>query len=140
MKGKPAIHLSSLLAAFAAVTGVWAQDEQEDRDSDRLEVREVLEDTLDEHLPWWMPRASRSEPSSHRRGPSNSFYLQLEEDRGLSLGEVVAQIRRSYDGRVLAADETAEGFVVRLLLDGGRLRTLHVSPDGRVVREDIEGR
>ncbi len=128
---RPILWLALLLSSSA-----WPQEQQESEEElENQDAREVLEDTLEAHRPWWMPR----EPRERRQKllPDSAFSLQVEEDTKLSLDEVVAQIRGSYDGRVVRATETEDGFVVRLLLEEGRLRTLHVSPAGRVVRAHL---
>ena len=106
------------------------------QEPDKDEVKEVIEDAIEEHRPWWMPRESRD--PVNRMLPDSGFRLQVEEDKKLTLDEVVLQIRRTYEGRVVRAVETDDGFVVRLLLKGGRLRTLHISPEGAVVRAKVE--
>ena len=100
------------------------------------EVQEVIEDAFEEHRPWWMPSLPRQR--LNEQSFDSSFNLQVEEGRKLSLDEVVLRIRRSHDGRVVRAVETEDGFVVRLLLEGGRLRTLQVSPQGEVVHTRVE--
>ena len=107
-----------------------------DTDGGPREARRILQDALDEHLPWWMPK-ERSD-SEMRFAPDQRLNLQVEGGERLSLDQVVLQIRRSYDGRVVRATETGDGFVIRLLLEGGRLRTLHVSPEGEVVRAQLD--
>lgn len=146
MKGVNARQLLRLGLLLPPLVGasVWAQEqndqkqEAQEQEPEKQEVREVLEDALEEHRPWWMPKERRD--SREKLLPDSAFKLQVEEDAKLSLDEVVLQIRRSYEGRVVRATETEDGFVVRLLLDGGRLRTLHVSPDGRVVRAHVDER
>ena len=129
-----------LLSLVAASTSAQEQQEQkqdpENQEPEKQEAREVLEDALLEHRPWWMP-GERRDPRQ-KLLPDSAFKLQVEEDTKLSLDEVVLQIRRSYEGRVVRATETEDGFVVRLLLDGGRIRTLQVSPEGRVVRAHVD--
>lgn len=123
---------------------VWAQSQQgeqqeaeeQDQKPEQQEVRKVLEDALEEHRPWWMPGERKR--ASEKLIPDTAFKLRVEENTKLSLDEVVLQIRRSYDGRVVRANETEDGFEVRLLLDGGRIRTLSISPEGRVVRAHVD--
>ncbi len=139
MKGANAqnsLPLGVLLLSLLG-TSVSAQEQQEEKQEAEIqEAQEVLEDALLEHRPWWMPGEAKNQRA--KLLPDAAFNLQVEEDAKLSLDEVVLQIRRSYEGRVVRATETEDGFVVRLLLDGGRLRTLQVSPDGRVVRAHVD--
>lgn len=129
---RPILWLALLLTSSA-----WSQEQQgAEQEPEHQDAREVLEDTLEAHRPWWMPREPRER--QQKLLPDSAFSLQVEEDAKLSLDEVVDQIRRSYDGRVVRATETEDGFVVRLLLEEGRLRTLHVSPEGRVVRAHVD--
>lgn len=111
-----------------------AQEDEPEVETD--EVQEVMEDAFEEHRPWWMPKEPRK--PRNKLLPDSAFMLQVEQDKKLSLDEVVLQIRRSYKGRVVRAVETDDGFEVRLLLEGGRLRTLEVSPHGEVVRANVE--
>ena len=135
------VFAAGLWVALLFPPAVCAQDEQADEDAgehqeDTREASQTLQDALEEHLPWWMPKG-RSEPQS-KFAPEAGFNLQAEGGERLSLDQVVLQIRRSYDGRVVRATETSDGFVIRLLLDGGRLRTLHVSPEGEVMRAQLD--
>lgn len=110
--------------------------QEEPSEVETHEVQEVIEDAFEEHRPWWMPREPR-EPRN-KLLPDSVFMLQVDEDKKLSLDQVVLQIRRTYKGRVVRAVETDDGFEVRLLLEGGRLRTLEVSPQGEVVDANLE--
>ena len=130
-------QLLGLLCSCLLLLGsaeLLAQEDPQEPDKD--EVQEVIEDAIEEHRPWWMPRESRD--PVNRMLPDSGFRLQVEEDKKLTLDEVVLQIRRTYEGRVVRAVETDDGFVVRLLLKGGRLRTLNISPEGAVVRAKVE--
>ena len=134
-----ALMLAVMLASPAQTQdGQGGQDDEQafDEESNQLQAKRILEDALDEHLPWWMPKG-RSEPRETLL-PDSTFNLRVDRGERLSLDEVVLQIRRSHDGRVVRATETDDGFVIRLLLDGGRLRTLHVSPEGEVVRAQTD--
>ena len=120
--------------------GLAQEDESaETSEEERVrDARQVLRDAIDEHLPWWMPKGR--EESKNRLVPESEFNLDVERGERLSLDQVVLQVRRSHDGRVVRATETDDGFVVRLLLDGGRLRTLHISPQGEVVDAQLDDR
>lgn len=54
---------------------------------------------------------------------------------GISADEAAAIVRRRYDGRVISVSPVnggKGGYKVRVLLDGGRVKTVHVDKSGRI--------
>jgi hypothetical protein len=73
--------------------------------------------------------ASRgAEPWESQVKPNSLTTLQ-----GISAEQATTIVRRETGGRVLSAtplDGGKDGYKVRVLVDGGRVTTLHVSPQG----------
>jgi len=61
------------------------------------------------------------------------FAQQLVQKAGLSMQEATAIVRRATRGRVVSASPTKNGgYKVRVVLDGGRVKTYKVDRNGRM--------
>jgi len=61
------------------------------------------------------------------------FAQQLAKKSGLSMQEATAIVRRATRGRVVSASPTKNGgYKVRVVLDGGRVKTYKVDRNGRM--------
>jgi hypothetical protein len=64
-----------------------------------------------------------------------SFGTPVVYAGGISADEATAIVRRKYDGRVISVTPVnggKGGYKVRVLLDGGRVKTVHVDKNGRI--------
>ncbi|MCY4214720.1 MAG: hypothetical protein OXF68_13995 [Gammaproteobacteria bacterium] len=71
--------------------------------------------------------AAEREPARRALAPQSG----VSQDRALNL------VREAVDGRVLSVvpiESGRRGYQVRILLDGGRIQTIRVSPRGRLER------
>ncbi len=70
---------------------------------------------------------------SHAENTDPVFAQQLAQQSGLSMQEATAIVRRATRGRVVSASPTKNGgYKVRVVLDGGRVKTYKVDRNGRM--------
>lgn len=66
--------------------------------------------------------------SAGYREKSEQIRKQRVSERSMSLDEVVNQIRRETDGRILSAEESDSEYRIRVLTGEGKVRRLLVDP------------
>jgi hypothetical protein len=70
---------------------------------------------------------------THAENTSPVLAQQLAQQPGLSMLEATAIVRRATRGRVVSASPTKNGgYKVRVVLDGGRVKTYKVDRNGRM--------
>ncbi len=85
------------------------------------------------------PAQARDDDSGNGKnhGRSNHASDNRDDDRGsqsqrMSAEQASAMVQRSYGGRVVAVKGSGDGYNVRVLLDGGRVKTVFVAANGRM--------
>jgi hypothetical protein len=75
-----------------------------------------------------MPAFARDK--DHDNGPKygNSYVPQSR----MSAEQASAIVRRAYGGRVVSVKSAGDGYSVRVLLDGGRVKNVYVDGNGRL--------
>ena len=66
---------------------------------------------------------------------TGSYGTPLLYRDGISADEATSIVRRKYGGRVISVSPVnggKGGYKVRVLLDGGRVKTVHVDKNGRI--------
>jgi len=72
-------------------------------------------------------------PSAHADTLEATGLLMLAEKAGISMQQATAIVRRATGGRVVSASPTKKGgYKVRVVLDGGRVKTYKVDRNGRM--------
>jgi len=64
-----------------------------------------------------------AERGGHDRGSEND---------GISADQAASIVKRAYDGRVVSVKQEGNGYKVRVLLDGGRVKTVSVDSRGNL--------
>ena len=59
---------------------------------------------------------------------------RFTQSNAVSLEQAASMARRTYGGRVLSATRVEGGYRIRLLLDGSRVKTVHVPGNSRSKR------
>jgi uncharacterized membrane protein YkoI len=54
------------------------------------------------------------------------------ENDGISADQAASIVKRAYDGRVVSVKQEGNGYKVRVLLDGGRVKTVSVDSRGNL--------
>ena len=63
--------------------------------------------------------------------------LAHDDDQGITQEQAAAIAHRAYDGRVVSVEKNGQGgWKVRVLLDGGRVKTVHVDSRGAIKGSD----
>jgi len=63
--------------------------------------------------------------------------LAHDDDQGITQEQAAAIAHRAYDGRVVSVEKNGQGgWKVRVLLDGGRVKTVHVDNRGAIKGSD----
>lgn len=57
---------------------------------------------------------------------------QSGQSSGMSAEQAASIVVRAYGGRVVSVKPAGDGYNVRVLLDGGRVKTVQVSANGRL--------
>ena len=62
-----------------------------------------------------------------------NYSLELAQKSGISMQRATAIVRRATGGRVVSASPTKNGgFKVRVVLEGGRVKTVKVDRNGNI--------
>jgi uncharacterized membrane protein YkoI len=67
-------------------------------------------------------------PASAERGGHD----RGSESDGISADQAASIVKRQYDGRVVSVKQEGNGYKVRVLLDGGRVKTVSVDSHGNL--------
>jgi uncharacterized membrane protein YkoI len=57
---------------------------------------------------------------------------QNEQTSGMSAEQAASIVQRAYGGRIVSVKPAGGGYNVRVLLDGGRVKTVQVDANGRL--------
>jgi hypothetical protein len=76
-------------------------------------------------------------PAWARPAPAQIEPQTLVKPSGITLEQATNMVRRETGGRVLSASPTDRGgYEVRVLVDGKRVKNVHVDSDGRIRSRD----
>ena len=84
--------------------------------------RSLLATVLTAALMFACPPAG-AERGGHDRGSDSG---------GISADQAASIVKRAYDGRVVSVKQEGNGYKVRVLLDGGRVKTVSVDSRGNL--------
>ena len=73
-----------------------------------------------------------SPAGADRGGTDRSGHDRGSENNGISADQAASIVKRAYDGRVVSVKQEGNGYKVRVLLDGGRVKTVSVDSRGNV--------
>src|SRR5258705_10186896 len=65
-----------------------------------------------------------------RGGADRGGHDHGSENDGISADQAASIVKRAYDGRVVSVKQEGNGYKVRVLLDGGRVKTVSVDAHG----------
>jgi hypothetical protein len=75
-----------------------------------------------------MPAFARDKDHDNAPRYGNGYVPQSR----LSAEQASAIVRRAYGGRVVSVKSSGDGYSVRVLLDGGRVKNVYVDGNGRL--------
>lgn len=65
-------------------------------------------------------------------GHGNNSGQSEQTSSGMSAEQAASLVQRAYGGRIVSVKATGGGYSVRVLLDGGRVKTVLVDANGRL--------
>ncbi len=68
--------------------------------------------------------------AADRGGADRGSHDRGSENDGISADQAASIVKRAYDGRVVSVKQEGNGYKVRVLLDGGRVKTVSVDSRG----------
>lgn len=76
--------------------------------------------------------ALASAPAPVLAGDHENNNGQSGQNSGMSAEQAAALVARAYGGRIVSVKPAGGGYNVRVLLDGGRVKTVQVSANGKL--------
>jgi uncharacterized membrane protein YkoI len=78
------------------------------------------------------PAVARDSDSGNGKNHGRGNQQGASQVQRMSAEQASAMVQSRYGGRVVAVKSAGDGYNVRVLLDGGRVKTVNVAANGRM--------